>query len=269
MKSNLLMQKIVNKIPISFLRYLAYSRIGSRLVKNLKEKKFGDKIIVDLDDSIKIYSDLFSPRELQSGASYEVKIKKMFLENISQGSIVIDCGAKIGEFSLIAAKKVGTKGKVIAIEPFRRTVNRLQENFILNKFNNYKILKLAVSNKPGIETFYENPISGEGCLDPSLFEGKNLDANEVKLDTLDNIISNQNLERVDMIKIDVEGFEYEVLSGCIKSFKLNKIQKILCEIHHEFLRKKGINEKTIYDLLENNGFTVKFIDNSHILAKKI
>jgi len=102
-----------------------------------------------------------------------------------------------------------------------------------------------------------------------LFEGKNFDANEVKLDTLDNIISNQNLERVDMLKIDVEGFEYEVLSGCIKSFKLNKIQKILCEIHHEFLRKKGINEKTIYDLLENNGFTVKSIDNSHILAKKI
>lgn len=268
MKSVKLLQKIVNIIPISILRYLAYSKVGSSVVKSLKEKGIGGEIIVELGDSVKIYSDLFSPRELQGGEKYEDKVKKIFLANIKEGDVIFDCGAKIGEFSLIAANKVGPDGKVFAIEPFRQTIKQLRKNFVLNKFKNYKILELAVSNTQGKETFFENPISGEGCLDSTLLKGKELNKTIVKLDTVDNIISEQTLDKVDMMKVDVEGFEKEVFEGCTDSFKLNKIKKIICEIHHDFLMKRGINEQYIYDLLKNSGYAIEFIDDSHIIAIK-
>jgi len=102
-----------------------------------------------------------------------------------------------------------------------------------------------------------------------LFPGKELNTTEVQVDTLDYIISEQNLDRIDMMKIDVEGFEYEVLTGCINSLKSHKIQNIVCEIHHAFLQNRGMNEQIIYDLLKNYDYAIKFIDDSHIIAQKL
>jgi len=162
MKSNELIRKIVKRIPISVLRYIAYTKIGSSIIKNLKAAGVGDKLIVNLSNDVKIYSDIFSPRELQGGESYEDKVKKIFLENIHEGNTVVDVGAKIGEFSLIAARKVGPNGKIISIEPFRQSLTRLRENFILNKFNNFTILELAevinVEKKLFLKTQY--PVRG-------------------------------------------------------------------------------------------------------------
>ena len=74
-----------------------------------------------------------------------------------------------------------------------------------------------------------------------------------------------------MIKIDVEGFEYEVILGCLQSFKENKIKKIMCEVHYKYLESKGKSAKTIYDLLRKHNFIITLISEPtsnrvHILA---
>jgi len=109
-----------------------------------------------------------------------------------------------------------------------------------------------------------------GILDPGIVEKNLLPDDEITVDTIDNIISSRNIVNVEMLKIDVEGFEYEVLCGCKNSFKENKIKKIICEIHSSYLKMKGIDDESIYSLLKDNGFSIEFIERtttrSHIIA---
>ena len=62
-----------------------------------------------------------------------------------------------------------------------------------------------------------------------------------------------------MLKIDVEGFEYEVLLGCNDTLKKNKIKKIIIELHPSYLESKGDNEKLIHMFLKEHGFKTKKI----------
>jgi hypothetical protein len=129
----------------------------------------------------------------------------------------------------------------------------------------------AVGEKPGLANLYKNNLSGTmGHLDSSL-NGKDLiKRDEIEVVTIDDVLTSEHIDTVNMIKIDVEGFEHEVLLGCLQSFKENKIKKILCEVHFKYLESKGKSEEAIYDLLREHNFTITPISRKsarvHILA---
>ncbi len=257
---------------------LAYSTIGKKIVKYYKESENTKKKPYDIGDGIKIYADFLTPRswDLILGKNVEAEVKKAFLNNIKENDTVFDCGASIGEFSLIAAKKVGSNGKVFSIEPFKKAAILLRQNFQLNNFQNFTIIEKAISDKPGKTLLYENPVSGTGVLDTTITKRKLNDASEVIVTTIDDTISSFNIEKINMLKIDVEGFEFEVLKGCKNSFNNKKISNIIIEIHLDFLKKKNLDEKIIYDFLRDNGYDIKVLDTPdelnhafHIIAKLI
>lgn len=229
--------KLIKIIPKSVRRQLGYSKIGSRIVLKLKNNDLGK--VVELENGIKIRTDIFSTRELElgSGKDSEEKIKKVFLQNIEEGDLVIDCGAKIGEYTLIASKKIKDSGKIFAFEPFKESALKLKNNLELNNFKNCQIIEMAISNFKGKAIFYENSLSGEGCLDSNLIR-KCTSKTEINLETIDNFIKTNKIEKVNMMKIDVEGYELEVFEGAKNSLKENKIEKIICEVHDIFLKKK-------------------------------
>jgi len=267
----LIIAKILNKIPRSMLVKFGYSKIGSKLIKAVREKQ--SLKWYDVGYGVKMYLDITNPYtwDLAEEREHEDKVKKTFVKNIREGDTVIDVGANIGEFSLIASKKVGSKGKVISIDPLKQAVIWLEKNYTLNGFSNYEILEKAVGNKTGTTTLYKRSVSSEtGIIDPDITEKKLVSSGKILIDTIDNIIHSRNIGRVEMLKIDVEGFEYEVLCGCKDSFKDNKIKKIICEIHSSYLQKKGLDEKMIYSLLKENGFSITVLDTNvdrpHIMA---
>ena len=263
--------KILNKIPRSFLLKLGYSKIGSKLIKEIREKQLLKSF--DVGYGVKMYLDITNPLtwDLVGEKGHEDEVKKTFVNNIKEDNTVIDVGANMGEFSLIASKKIGPKGNVISIEPLKQAVFWLKKNYILNGFSNYEILEKAVGNNSGTMTLYKKSSSSvQGTLDPDITKREYIPSGEILVETIDEIISTRNIDKVDILKIDVEGFEYEVLSGCKNSFKQNKIKKIICEIHSSYLKKKGLDEKMIYSLLKENGFSITVLDKSkdlpHILA---
>ena len=263
--------KLINKIPRSLLVKFGYSKIGSKLIKTVKEKQ--SQKFFDVGYGVKMHLDITNPYtwDLIEGKEHEDEIKEIFVKNIKKDGTVIDVGANIGEFSLIASKKIGPGGHVIAIEPLEQVLRWLKKNFELNGFTNFEILELAVGEKAGTMTLYKKSDGSEiGILDSAITEKELVTDRKISIDTIDNIISSRNISKVDMLKVDVEGFEYEVFLGCKKSFKQNKIKKIICEIHSTYLKNKGIDEKTIYSLLEKNNFLIKNIqtsgDRTHILA---
>jgi len=267
----LLIVKILDKIPRSMLLKFGYSKIGSKLIKTVRERQL--QKAYDVGYGVKMYLDITNPYtwDLIEGREHEDNVKKTFRNNINEGDTIIDVGANMGEFSLIAAEKVGRKGKVISIEPLKQAVSWLEKNYTLNGFSNYEILEKAVGKNKGTKTLYKRSESSKaGRLDPDISNKKLVNTGEVIVDTIDDIISSRNINKVEILKIDVEGFEYEVLCGCKNSFKENKIKKIICEIHPWFLKKKGLDKNSIYAFLKENGFSISVLDSSeerpHILA---
>jgi len=221
-----------------------------------------------LGNGIKIYVDFTSTRrwDLVLDNDGEKIVKDIFLQNIENGNCVIDCGANVGEFSLIAAKKIGPLGKVISIEPEKMNIIQLKENFLLN---NFKILNMAVSDKSGTAEFYDHGVSGSSCLDPNLLGKPVTKTSTISVTTIDDVIDSLKINNIDMLKLDIEGYEYEAFLGCKKAFSKNKISKIVCEIHTRLLKKKGITEDMILQLLEKNNFEIKIINTQEGRVKHI
>ena len=263
--------KFGKKLSGSNLQKLGNTSFVNKYIENIRKKGFDNWCVLDHD--IKMYVDPTDPHLLSmiDGKDPEQEIKEIFLENISPGDVVIDVGSNIGDYTLIASKKVGDSGKVLSFEPLSETFLTLNRNLQLNEITNCMFFQKAVGEKPGLANLYKNNLSGTmGHLDSSL-NGKDLiKRDEIEVVTIDDVLTSEHIDTVNMIKIDVEGFEHEVLLGCLQSFKENKIKKILCEVHFKYLESKGKSEEAIYDLLREHNFTITPISRKgarvHILA---
>jgi FkbM family methyltransferase len=125
--------------------------------------------------------------------------------SLGPGAVAVDVGANIGATVLIMDAYAGKDGRVIAIEPGPQSFALLQRNLARNEVATVTALNCAVSSEPGRMTFREN--SAYGHLAPGA-EGP-----QVEVQTLDQIVEDLGLTRLDLLKIDTEGFEPQVLEG--------------------------------------------------------
>jgi FkbM family methyltransferase len=141
-------------------------------------------------------------------STYEPENKIHF--NLEKG-IFIDIGANIGKYTVMQARKLGA-GKVIAIEPEPRAFEILKKNIGLNNLKNVIPLKIACSDSNGTADFWLGA-KGYGTAH-SLTEIRNTSRKiSVNTETLDNIMKKLKIEKVDLIKVDVEGAEPRVFRG--------------------------------------------------------
>jgi FkbM family methyltransferase len=143
---------------------------------------------------------------------YEAEVLDFAFGLLRPGAVVIDVGANIGAFTLPVAKEIGASGCVIAIEASPRVFPYLEGNVILNALSNVRLVQCAAFNcDRQAVSFYDASIDrfGKGSL------GAHYHADRVSVPTrtLDNILSEQGISRIDLIKIDVEGSEALVLHG--------------------------------------------------------
>ena len=259
-KRLLLTIKILSLIPRPIQKFMGYSFLGTKLLHNLKRS--GSKAAFNIDYGLKIFLELSNPLtwDLVLGKDVEKDVKQEFFQNINTGDTIIDIGAHIGEYTLLGAKLVGGKGLVISVEPDHDSMKSLKENIILNNFKNCIILEKAVGEK--VETKFLYKVNEEdvyGYLDPYVENKKLKKHSEIEVTTIDSIVLSNNINTINLLKIDVEGFEYEVLLGCNDTLKKNKIKKIIVELHPSYLEPKGKNEELIYTFLNEHGFKTKKI----------
>lgn len=143
-----------------------------------------------------------------------------------EGNIVIDVGAHVGMFTVKAAKLVGDSGLVVAIEPEPRTLALLQRNIESHGLTNVKVISKAIYNEKMTVRLYLQDLSGHHSLCR-----RSGDYIEVEADSLDNIISKLGLDRVDFVKIDVEGAELEILRGAEKVLASPGIKLSIASYH--------------------------------------
>ena len=193
------------------------------------------------------------PQTSDRGIVNEIWANKIYTPksfDIKQSDIIVDIGANIGIFSILAAKKA-KNGKVFAFEPINKNFKRLNENIKLNNLKNIISFKKAVSNKnKKIELFISNDNEGGHSIYANLTKSKNKQI--VNALSLKNIFKENNLKNIDFLKIDCEGGEYDILLNSKKELK--KINKISMEVHN---LNKEKNIKTLKKFLEENKFKIK------------
>jgi FkbM family methyltransferase len=139
---------------------------------------------------------------------------------IDRPECVVDVGANIGAFSLYQVM-VKRAQLVIAFEPSPQVFPRLARNVLVNGLTNVRTVNAAVGDRVGVVTFSEGPLSMNGRVSES-------GSTSVPCVTLDQELS--DIARVDILKIDTEGFEIRVLQGAIEILK--KTDRVALELHY-------------------------------------
>jgi len=184
---------------------------------------------------------------------WEKSKAKIFYKFIKEGDIVVDIGANIGYYTLIFSRIVGL-GKVYAFEPETANFDLLNKNISENKLDNILPYKLALSNKSGVGAlkFGEHTHGGGTILE----DGRNFGEEAVDVATLDEFFAGK---RVDFIKMDVEGGEFNILKGGEETLK--KAWGVLTEFMPQDLAKnKTCDPEEFVKLLEESGFELYDVD---------
>jgi FkbM family methyltransferase len=200
------------------------------------------------DIKVKI-NTIYPIEKLMLMGEYDHTISLIFNKFLNNASIAIDIGANVGALTLQMAK-IASSGKIIAIEPGPPTCGRLNENLNLNPIIReiVTVLQIGVSDKPGKLHWCEdqNNRGNAGLL------GNN--GIDVDVLTLDSIVKNEKLAKLDFIKIDVEGMEYEVIKGGLTSINTYR-PVIYYETLETFRESRGFDlYGSIFDMLNNIGY---------------
>jgi FkbM family methyltransferase len=144
--------------------------------------------------------------------------------HIRPGAIVIDIGANIGCYSLLAARHAA---RVLACEPYPENLSLLRENVALNNANNVEIIPYAIASRAGTNMLFI-PVDDSFVGRISLHPGRGSRTVETTCVTLEQIIREAGLDKVDVLKIDCQGAEYEILYGASPE-TLSRVQQIITE----------------------------------------
>lgn len=191
---------------------------------------------------------------------------RIFIERVKQGMTVVDAGANIGYFTLIAAKAVGDGGKVIAFEPMPRSRELLEKNIMINECNNVEVVGKALSDRQGSSEFFFDEkelltasLNRENALEhdkDGVAEEKTITVETVALDDYLESVGEEG--RIGLLKIDVEGAEGLVIAGAEKTLK--KTDAIIMEFKPENLRNMGTDPWKLLEGLAGYGFIISFIN---------
>lgn len=132
---------------------------------------------------------------------------------LSPGDVFIDVGANVGLYTLKGARLVGQTGKVIALEPGAEAYDHLVANLALNAFSWVRPMKVAASDVSGEAVLHHVPLGRDPQAFSLIANARALEGEVVETLTLDSLVAHCDLDRVDLIKIDVEGAEPMVIAG--------------------------------------------------------
>lgn len=204
-------------VPVRSLRsrlYRSYSWAAlDDLRSPLQVSSVGGKMLVDNVDVI--------GRVVATSGEWEPHVTAAFRARLRAGDVCLDVGAHIGYYTLLASRLVGTRGHVYAFEPSPGVYSALRANLALNDAANVTAHNVAAGEAEGTAVLREAPggNSGNSSVSPCFLESphaapaEEYTGVEVQVRTVESLVPPDEVGRVRMIKVDVEGYEIEALRG--------------------------------------------------------
>ncbi|MDR0268703.1 FkbM family methyltransferase [Paenibacillus sp.] len=162
----------------------------------------------------------------------EAPLTNYFLTQIKPGFTVVDIGANVGYFTVLASKMVGNSGKVFAYEASSKTAAILKDNLAINwTTENVKVINKAIYSENKLIKFHSSErFIGNSSLHERPSDENVLDTyttKEIEAVALDNEL--KNIDSIDLVKIDIEGGEYHALLGMMGLLHEKKIKRVTFE----------------------------------------
>jgi FkbM family methyltransferase len=195
-------------------------------------------------------------RELMSGVDHEPVMRRILNAYLRPGAVFVDVGANEGYFSVAAAKQCAPGGRVIAVEPQPRCRRVIERNWDLNGIDFAELAACAVSDRRGSTVMFLHPATNTGAT--STIRSSRLGGRRVTVEclTLSAVFERHRIGRADLVKVDIEGGEYEAVLGSPELFVPSRLGAVALEYHPEILKRRRLNPSDIHRFLTNAGYIV-------------
>ena len=160
----------------------------------------------------------------------EPEVQRAFVELLSPGQVVFDVGAASGLYTVIAARRVGESGRVVAFEPRPDNFSRVRHNVAINRFPHVEVLNLALSDSDGAASFSLGADANRGGLTDVHVEPGRGGTIDVRTATIDTLVADGSIPAPDVIKMDIEGAEVEALLGAQRTLA-GSHPTLIIEVH--------------------------------------
>lgn len=259
--------QILPKSIFDFL-YSTYQKNISDIVlknKNKKLQEFKTEQVANFDfQNIKFKINI-DPKngtvdnEIFLQGVYEPSILKIIKNNINTGDVILDVGANIGQHSIFMSFVTGNTGKIISFEPVSSIYAQFKNSIEINNIKNITLHNLACGDME--KEMNINTISSNMGGSSLVFSGDDRKIEKIKVITADSIVKNEN--KINFIKIDVEGYEYEALLGLKDTIEKHH-PKIMLEYSYAGYKSMGTDSaKKILDLLYSFDYDLYDIENNN------
>ena len=203
----------------------------------------------------------------QSWEAIETETYRAFVSEIHSGDVVYDVGSQIGTFAILAAQCSAPDGMVVAYEPMDGSRKFLDTHLRLNETKNRVIVRgFWCGSEPGTARLYHDAGKSDG--DCSLVPRADSEHSDAKVVTLDSEVRELGLIP-SVIKIDVEGWEWEVLKGARRTLERHR-PRLFLSLHPPVLAQLGASDHDVLKWLEELGYkwdTIACDHEVHIFAK--
>jgi len=177
---------------------------------------------------------------------------------LKAGMVVIDAGANDGIYTLFCAQRTSPSGQVLSFEPSQREFSRLQNNVELNQLRNIRMLRVALSNEDGEAQLQVAGHEHEGNNSLGAFAHRDVEllrTESVTVRSLDSIVAESGLDRIDFLKLDIEGAEVKALKGARATLREFR-PVLLFEAFDDALREQGGSRDELLQLVRDSGYTL-------------
>ncbi|HRZ49576.1 MAG TPA: FkbM family methyltransferase, partial [Bacteroidales bacterium] len=213
--------------------------------------------VITFDENIRVQVDLddWIQKQIFFFGSYllEQQETRYWCKSVKQGEIILDIGANIGYYSLLASKRIGGRGRIYAFEAAPETFKKLSANIQRNEIENVVAYNLAIADFRGTIDLHIADTRNSGMSSIAAFAEESGQTVTVPTDTIDNFVNDNSVDRIDRVKIDVEGAEMLVLKGME-----NTLRKFKPVIHIELidsrLRDAGSSLAELWAFLLDLGY---------------
>jgi FkbM family methyltransferase len=228
----------IRLVPVRSLRSRLFRSVSWRLSDQLSAPVEvttpGGRMILDAGDSV--------GRVLTIAGEWEPHVTRAFRASLERGDVCLDVGAHVGYYTLLAAKLVGPPGHVYAFEASPTTYRSLEANLARNRVANVTPANVAAGAEEGSAVLYEAPSYGSGAssLSPRMLESPDIGRFEeytpvqVRVGSIASLVPREEFHRVRLIKIDVEGYEVEVLRGLEEILAIGAPLALIVELSPEW-----------------------------------
>lgn len=220
--------------------------------------EWGGKLVVDTRDH------LLAPHLLVDHY-WESQVTAWMQEQLAPGDVVVDVGANIGYYTVLAARLVGPEGRVVAVEAHPEIAPLLTRNVVLNGYHDrVSVFQRAAWHEPGTLAFHRRVHYAANSSVGSVGEETlgHLHDREAKVEVeaarVDDLL--EGVGRVDLLKVDVEGSEVRALAGLERTVRANPDLTLMVEWCPAQLGQVGDSGEALVDLLCGYGMSLRLIE---------